>query len=179
MLIHTTTPGAAAETPSPLFRFESAGSLSRWVIPESTSMRSHTCTRQRAFTLIEILVVVVILGILSAVVIPQFTNARVDASVSTVKSQLQTVRGQIEVYKARHSALPALGTNGNASDWDPLVNPPDEDVYLQAAPYNPFTGSAGIGDVDSINIGWVWDEVTGVIAAPYFDEITSTYNPPG
>ena len=142
-------------------------------------MRSHTDTRQRAFTLIEILVVVVILGILAAVVIPQFTNARVDASVSTVKSQLQTVRGQIEVYKARHSALPAFGMTGAASDWDPLVNPPDEDVYLQAAPYNPFTGSAGIGDAESIDIGWVWDETTGVMVAPYFDEITNTYNPPG
>jgi len=142
-------------------------------------MRPFSCTRQRAFTLIEILVVVVILGILAAVVIPQFTNARVDASVSTVKSQLQTVRGQIEVYKARHSALPPFGTNGAASDWDPLVNPPDEDIYLQAAPYNPFTGSAGIGDAESTDIGWVWDAVSGVIVAPYFDEISNTYNPPG
>ncbi len=139
---------------------------------------SHRPT-SRAFTLIEILVVVVILGILAAVVIPQFTNARVEASTSTVKSQLQTVRGQIEVYKARHSALPPFGTTGTAADWDPLVNPPDEVIYLQAAPYNPFTGSAGIGTVDSIDIGWVWDDVNGVMSAPYFDEITNTYNPPG
>lgn len=142
-------------------------------------MRSHTCIRQRAFTLIEILVVVVILGILAAVVIPQFTNATVDASVSTLKSQLQIVRGQIEVYRARHTALPALGTNGTPDDWDALVNPLDEVKYLQAPPYNPFTGLAGISDAESIDAGWVWDDATGVITAPYFDEITNTYNPPG
>ncbi len=132
-----------------------------------------------AFTLIEILVVVVILAILAAVVIPQFTSARVEASVSTVKSQLQIVRGQIEVYKARHGSLPPLGTSGLPADWDPLVNPADEDIYLQAPPYNPFTESAGIGTVESIDVGWVWDDVNGVMTAPYFDEITNTYNPPG
>jgi len=139
---------------------------------------SHTSTR-RAFTLIEILVVVVILGILAAMVIPQFTNARVEASASTVKSQLQTIRGQIEVYKVRHSALPPFGTTGTASDWDPLVNPPDENTYLQAAPYNPFTESPGIGTEEATDIGWVWDDVNGIMTAPYFDEITNTYNPPG
>lgn len=142
-------------------------------------MRFTSRSRDRGFTLIEILVVVVILGILAAMVIPQFTSARVDASVSTVKSQLQIVRGQIEVYKARHGSLPPLGTSGTAADWDPLVNPPDEVKYLQAAPYNPFTESVGIGVAESINVGWVWDDVNGVMTAPYFDEITNTYNPPG
>ncbi len=133
----------------------------------------------RAFTLVEILVVVVILGILAAVVIPQFTNARVETSVSTVKSQLQTIRGQIEVYKARHNSLPPLGTTGTEADWDPLVNPPDENTYLMSAPYNPFTQSAGIGTEEATDIGWVWDDVNGVITAPYFDEIANTYSPPG
>lgn len=146
---------------------------------EFKAMRRNLQIERQAFTLIEILVVVVILGILAATVIPQFTNARVDASTSTVKSQLQTIRGQIEVYKARHSQLPPFATDGLPSDWDPLVNPVDEHTYLQAAPYNPFTGSAGIGTVDSVNIGWVWDDVNGVMTAPYFDEITNTYNPPG
>ncbi|MCL4196344.1 MAG: prepilin-type N-terminal cleavage/methylation domain-containing protein [Phycisphaerales bacterium] len=142
-------------------------------------MRLERTLSARAFTLVEILIVVVILGILAAVVIPQFTNARVETSVSTLKSQLQTIRGQIEVYKARHNSLPPFGTTGTESDWDPLVNPTDENTYLLNVPYNPFTNSPGIGTVDATDIGWVWDDVDGVITAPYFDEITNTYSPPG
>ena len=52
---------------------------------------------KRAFTLIEILIVVVILGILAAIVIPQFTDASQQASTSSLQSQLQTIRAQVEL----------------------------------------------------------------------------------
>jgi general secretion pathway protein G len=62
-------------------------------------------TRNRAFTLIEILIVVVILGILAAIVIPQFSDASTEASESSVRSQLQTVRSQLELWKVKHNDL--------------------------------------------------------------------------
>ena len=52
-------------------------------------------TNKGGFTLVEILIVVIILGILAAIVIPQFTNASQDARKSSLSSQLQTVRSQI------------------------------------------------------------------------------------
>ena len=58
--------------------------------------------KNTGFTLVEILIVVIILGILAAIVIPQFTEASNDARVSAVVSDLQTVRSQIELYKIQH-----------------------------------------------------------------------------
>jgi len=63
---------------------------------------------QKGFTLVEILIVVVILGILAAIVIPQFTEASTEAKTSSLCTDLQTVRSQIELYKIQHNdKLPA------------------------------------------------------------------------
>ncbi len=93
-------------------------------------MQIHRSIR-RGFTLIEILIVVVILGILAAIVIPQFTNASQEAAESSVKSQLQTVRSQIELFRVRN--------NGNLpADFNDLLTPPNgEDAYLQKEPTLP------------------------------------------
>src|SRR5439155_22548245 len=58
--------------------------------------------RRSAFTLVELLIVVIILGILAAVVIPQFSDASTDARVSSLTTNLATMRGQIELYKLQH-----------------------------------------------------------------------------
>ena len=108
------------------------------------------------FTLVEILIVVIILGILAAIVIPQFTNASQDARESSLLSQLQTLRSQIELYKLQHrDALPDLVTN-----WNPLTTKTDAagaawvagdffGPYMQSAPTNPVNGLANVTNGDS------------------------------
>ena len=59
--------------------------------------------RKSGFTLIEILIVVIILGILAAIVIPQFTEASSDAKESSLVSNLQTLRSQMGLYKVQHN----------------------------------------------------------------------------
>src|SRR4051812_43654760 len=58
--------------------------------------------RQRGFTLIEMLIVVVILGILASIVIPQFSNASINAKENMLKDELRYLRTQVVVYKAQH-----------------------------------------------------------------------------
>ena len=69
------------------------------------------------FTLVEILIVVVILGILAAIVIPQFTNATQDAQAGNLKAQIASIQRQVELYRAKNNnASPFV-----ISDWTTLM----------------------------------------------------------
>ncbi|WP_221631853.1 prepilin-type N-terminal cleavage/methylation domain-containing protein [Herbaspirillum sp. SJZ107] len=57
----------------------------------------------RGFTLIELLIVVIILAILAAIAIPQFSSSTVDAQLSALDSNLATVRSAIEQYRVQHN----------------------------------------------------------------------------
>ena len=58
---------------------------------------------RKGFTLIEILIVVIILGILAAIVIPQFSSASNDARRSNVQTTAQTLRSQVALYRLQHA----------------------------------------------------------------------------
>src|SRR5947207_15780222 len=68
--------------------------------------RPFASARTAAFTLIEILIVIVILGILATIVVPQFSNASINAKENTLKDELRYLRTQIVVYKAQHNDVP-------------------------------------------------------------------------
>jgi general secretion pathway protein G len=121
---------------------------------------------RHGFTLVEILIVVVILGILAAIVIPQFANASGDARIANVRQTLANVRNQIEVFKAQHGdTAPALGgmwtlmttqsdttevsvANPSGTRWGP---------YLQAVPLNPFNNQTNVtSDAVDVNAGWYY-----------------------
>ena len=95
----------------------------------------------KGFTLVEILIVVVILGILASIVIPQFTDAADEARTSSLMSNLQSVRGQIELYEIREGGFPAT--------LQALV----DDGYMQSIPTEPFGGS------------WTYTAATGVLTS--------------
>lgn len=58
---------------------------------------------QQGFTLVELLIVVIILAILAAIVIPQFSSATVDAQESALDSNLNALRSAIDLYKVQHN----------------------------------------------------------------------------
>ena len=114
--------------------------------------------RNRGFTLVEILIVVIILGILAAIVIPQFTEASNDARKSALVSDLQTVRGQLELYKVQHlDTYPAAATlvnqltnktdSAGTVGTDPNVH--IYGPYLQKFPSNPFVSGANTATVNT------------------------------
>ena len=133
------------------------------------------------FTLVEILIVIVVLGILAAIVVPQFSDASTDAKTSSLVSNLQTVRAQIQMYKIQHNGdLPGAGT---ASVSDAMTKYTDIDgalaatqapaagvygPYLQSIPKNSFNDKTTIdesGTVGDNNAGWELNTTTGAFQA--------------
>jgi prepilin-type N-terminal cleavage/methylation domain-containing protein len=65
---------------------------------------------QAGFTLVELLIVVVILAILAAIVIPQFSISTVDAKESALDVNLSALRSAIELYKLQHGVYPGAAS---------------------------------------------------------------------
>ena len=70
---------------------------------------------RRAFTLVEILIVVVILGILAMIILPKFSNASAAARASMLADNLRIFRTQTAVFQAQHFSVAAGYPNGNSS----------------------------------------------------------------
>ena len=114
--------------------------------------------RQPAFTLIELLIVVVILGIIAAIVVPQFTIATDDARLSTLRTNLATVRAQLQLYKLEHQDnFPTDNTTFEAqltakTDAAGAAGT-DYGPYLMMVPENPFTGTRDIKAAKVVDAG--------------------------
>ena len=70
---------------------------------------------RRGFTLVELLIVVSILGILAAIVLPEFSGHIQQAKESAAKDNLRLLREAIERYTADHNGVPPGYANGNTS----------------------------------------------------------------
>lgn len=156
----------------------------------------------QGFTLIELLMVVIILGILAAIVVPQFSSSSTDAKESVLKSNLATIRGALELYALQHNEqYPTATTSDDFVDQLILYTDKSHDVtetkgsthpygpYLKSGfPKNPFHTNEATADqvyIDPNNIqigtvqqmadkdyGWIFVRQTGEFIANHADYYT-------
>lgn len=140
-------------------------------------MRTAQHRRSTAFTLVEILIVVVILGILASIVVPTIASASGEAKANATYSELQKIRRTIGVYKARNADQYPTVVDGDGT-WGEIVG--NQYEYLMSPPVNAWVGGANAKVVrvvpnatpDAVyqtDYGWIFDPITGDVWAGGFD----------
>ena len=105
-------------------------------------MHAHT---RNAFTLVEILIVVVILGILAAIVVPRFTGATEDARIGAFIASLKTYADACEYYNAREGRYPVDGGSGSV--------PAGMETYVDEDEWTAGTPMGGVWDTEYLDSG--------------------------
>ncbi|HHW06213.1 MAG TPA: prepilin-type N-terminal cleavage/methylation domain-containing protein [Clostridia bacterium] len=85
---------------------------------------------QKGFTLVELMVVVVIIGILVAIAVPVYNNITETAKEKACEANKRTIQGAVSVYHAKYGRYP--------ENFDALTG--DRDKYLEEIPECPSNG---------------------------------------
>lgn len=98
--------------------------------------------RRHAFTLIELLIVVAIIGVLAAIAVPNFLQAQVRAKVSKAVSNMKTIETALEAYHLDQSSYPRWAWDTSSPDTDYMgfrdLTTPVAYVSGSSAFKNPF-----------------------------------------
>ncbi len=131
---------------------------------------------RKAFTLIELLIVVAIIAILAAIAVPNFLEAQVRAKVSRAQADMRTIKTGLEVYRVDNNAYPIdyNGTPGNPGDdefttWTQLTTPVS---YLTSVLFTPFQS----GEAQYQNNPYGSQNVYEYWAQPFWQQNTAVNN---
>jgi general secretion pathway protein G len=99
-------------------------------------------SRVNGFTLIEIMVVVVILGVLGALIIPNIIGRPDEARVTAARSDIQQIGNALELYRLDNGQYPSSDQGLDALVQEPAGYPEarnwNPDGYLKRLPIDPW-----------------------------------------
>nr|WP_324254447.1 type II secretion system major pseudopilin GspG [Ewingella americana] len=105
-------------------------------------MEHRACEKQRGFTLLEIMVVIVILGVLASLVIPSLMGNKDRADRQKAVSDLVTLENALDMYKLDNSRYPTTDQGLKALVSQPTIAPLPRnyrsDGYIRRLPQDPW-----------------------------------------
>lgn len=98
------------------------------------------CIRGNGFTLIELMVVVVILGILAAVVVPRVMDRPDQARISATQTNIRAIRSALDMYKLDNHVYPTTDQGLQALTEKPAAQPVPQswNRYMEKIPTDPW-----------------------------------------
>lgn len=132
------------------------------MLPTNYKNRSLRINRYKGFTLIEVMVVVVIIGILSYFIVPNLVGTVDDARVTKAKLEISTLQNALSMYRVDNGIYPTT-----EQGLDSLVNKPEVDPipinwrrkYIAKLPKDPwgsdyqYRNPGQYGDIDIFSFG--------------------------
>ncbi len=106
------------------------------------ALKSINYVKNQGFTLIEVMVVVVILGILAAIIVPKIMSRPEQARIVKVKQDILAIQSALDLYKLDNGIYPTTDQGLQALVVQPTVQPVPHswkmDGYLQEIPQDPW-----------------------------------------
>ncbi len=134
----------------------------------NTKLQLRSFAKRSAFSLVELVVVVLIIGILAAVAAPKMFDTAGDARDSATRASLGILRDAVELHRAQNGTYPTAANITTAIR--PFIKGPFPRVQTTRVP-GPNQNALVVGStadplavVASSTNGWVYNETTGDIA---------------